>query len=102
MLGSPLRVLDPNLQELYEFYALLKSLERQLHLVFLTGVSRFTQVNTFPSLKNLQDITWDLRYAALCGSTEQEVQDYLGQHIEAAAEDFRWDLPNKWIRLREY
>ena len=40
---------------------------------FLTGVSKFSKVSLFSGLNNLQDITLDPRYSALCGYTDADL-----------------------------
>lgn len=44
-------------------YSCLKKVDHLLQFVFLTGVSKFSKVNIFSGVNNLQDITLDKRYA---------------------------------------
>ena len=55
------------------FYGVLKSADRYLRFVFLTGVTKFSQVSVFSDLNNLDDISMDDRYIEICGITEQEI-----------------------------
>lgn len=56
------------------FYGVLKSADRYLRFVFLTGVTKFAQVSIFSDLNQLQDISMWQDYAALCGITSEELK----------------------------
>lgn len=74
--------------ELKNFYGTLKGsdVDANMHFLFITGVSKFSKVALFSDLNNLEDITNDKRAAALVGYTDQEVDQYLVQHIQAFAD----------------
>ena len=55
------------------FYGVLKSSDRYLRFVFLTGVTKFAQVSVFSDLNQLNDISLDLVYATVCGITKEEL-----------------------------
>lgn len=55
------------------FYGVLKSADRYLRFVFLTGVTKFAQVSVFSDLNNLNDISMKPQYATLCGITLDEL-----------------------------
>ena len=55
------------------FYGVLKSSDRYLRFVFLTGVTKFAQVSVFSDLNQLNDISMDYAYNALCGITREEL-----------------------------
>ena len=52
-------------QTLKAFYGVLKSADRYLRFVFLTGVTKFSQVSVFSDLNQLNDISMDFSYATL-------------------------------------
>jgi hypothetical protein len=56
------------------FYTVVKSLDRYLKFIFITGVSKFAKVSVFSGMNNLTDISMDRRYATLCGITQQELE----------------------------
>ena len=56
-----------------ELFSPLKKLEPYLRFVFLTGITKFSQMSLFSTLNNLDDISLDDEYCALCGFTEDEV-----------------------------
>lgn len=68
---------EPLLEEyrriLKAFYGVLKSADRYLRFVFLTGVTKFAQVSVFSDLNQLQDISTWPDYASLCGITKEEL-----------------------------
>lgn len=68
---------------LRNFYTILKLKAEQLHFVFLTGVSKISQVSIFSGLNNLKDLTLDEDYAGICGYTQGELEtnfsDYIGK-----------------------
>ncbi len=71
---------------LREFYLTLKSCDDHLRLVFITGVSKFSQVSVFSGLNNLQDISMDPDYAGLCGYTQEELENDFDPYITRLAQ----------------
>lgn len=71
-------ILDESLLDEYRrilkaFYGVLKSSDRYLRFVFLTGVTKFAQVSVFSDLNQLNDISMDYDYQTLCGITKAEL-----------------------------
>jgi hypothetical protein len=56
------------------FYSVLKSADEYLQFVFLTGVTKFSQVSIFSDLNHLTDISLDPRYSDICGITQEEME----------------------------
>ncbi|WP_194847396.1 ATP-binding protein [Candidatus Neptunochlamydia vexilliferae] len=71
-----------NRDTLKGFFGTLKGLDAQLRFIFVTGISKFSQVSLFSSLNNLNDITMDPKYAELMGYTEGEIKSSFAEHIE--------------------
>ncbi len=69
------------------FYIVLKSMDRYLRFVFLTGVSKFSRVGVFSGLNSLYDISLHDRYAALPGITQEELEANFAPYIERFAMD---------------
>ena len=67
------------------FFGVLKSQDPYIRFAFLTGVSRFSYVSIFSDLNNLEDISMDREYAAICGISEDELQTYFKNSIQALA-----------------
>lgn len=64
------------------FYGVLKSADRYLRFVFLTGVTKFSQVSVFSDLNQLNDISMNRAFAEICGITRQELEANFQQEIE--------------------
>ena len=58
---------------LKDFYSIIKDSDSHVRFAFLTGVSKFTKVSIFSGLNNLEDITLDKRFSAICGYTDYDV-----------------------------
>ncbi len=63
-------------------YGMIKSSDEHMRFVFLTGVSKFSKVSLFSGLNNLNDITLDERYAAICGYTEEDLEKVFAPELE--------------------
>jgi hypothetical protein len=86
-LSEPTNVMEPIREFLQGFYRVLKASDEYLHFVFLTGISKFAKVSIFSALNNLVDITMDSEYAAICGLTQDEVEDNFIPYIEQIAKE---------------
>ena len=73
----------------------LKAQAQYLRFVFLTGISKFSQLSVFSELNNLQQMTFDPAYEAICGISEQELLTYLKPDIELLTEKMN-DLYRRW------
>lgn len=81
---------DEELQTRYRnlltaFYTVLKSADKWLQFVFITGVTKFAQVGIFSNLNQLMDISLDHRFSDLCGLTAQEIEANCAPELEALA-----------------
>ncbi|MDR2897451.1 MAG: ATP-binding protein [Spirochaetaceae bacterium] len=73
--------------ELKGFYGALKSSDKYLRFVFLTGVTKFSHVSVFSDLNHLVDLSLDPRYADICGITQQEVEENFDPEITEILEN---------------
>ena len=67
------------------FFSTLKSYDRYLKFVFLTGVTKFSKVSIFSDLNQLRDISMTTEYAEICGITEKEITENLMPRVCAMA-----------------
>ena len=67
------------------FYGVLKSNDRYLRFVFLTGVTNFSHVSVFSDLNQLNDISMDYDFATICGITHKELLATFAPEIEQLA-----------------
>ena len=59
---------------LQSFYAPLKDLDPYLRFVFITGITKFSQLSIFSQLNNLENISMQDKFAELCGITQAELE----------------------------
>lgn len=69
------------------FFSTLKSYDRYLKFVFITGVTKFSKVSIFSDLNQLQDISMDREFAGICGMTESELPENFEAEINSMAEE---------------
>lgn len=68
------------------FYGVLKTADRYLRFVFLTGVTKFSQVSVFSDLNQLNDISMKPQYATICGITKDELINNFLPELEQLGE----------------
>jgi len=65
-----------------DLFSPLKGQAQYLRFVFLTGISKFSQLSVFSELNNLRILTFDPEYEGVCGITEEELFTQLKPDIE--------------------
>lgn len=86
--GSERLLEDWNREVLKGFYSVFKAADSDLQFVLLTGVTKFSQVSVFSGFNQPQDISMDSRYDALCGITQQELEQYFPEPIGTMAASY--------------
>ncbi|MDR1081357.1 MAG: AAA family ATPase [Deltaproteobacteria bacterium] len=81
--------LDIAKQTLHGFYNALKSCDSMIERVFITGITKFSQLSVFSAMNNLSDITFQPEYATICGFSLEEIQQYYCHHLNIALSDFQ-------------
>ncbi len=71
------------------FYSPLKDCEPMLRFVFLTGITKFSQLSIFSELNNIKNISMDEPYAGICGITMEELLTQMSDDIDELAEKRR-------------
>ncbi|MBQ9218367.1 MAG: AAA family ATPase, partial [Muribaculaceae bacterium] len=86
---------------LTEFYGPVKSMGEHLRFVFLTGITKFSQMSIFSTINNLTNISMERQWEGICGITAQELVDNFTVDVErlAQANDMTTDL--MWTALRD-
>ncbi len=89
---------------LKNFYSVVKEQDANLELVFITGVSKFSKVSIFSGINNLKDLTLDPNYAAICGYTQLELEEYFALHLKAVDKEElkRWYNGYNFLGERVY
>lgn len=65
------------------FYSPLKACDPYLRFVFLTGITKFSQLSIFSELNNIQNISMLPEYAAVCGITQEEMEAQMNVDVDA-------------------
>ena len=73
-------------EEMRKLFSPLKAQGEYLRFLFLTGISKFSQMSIFSELNNLQNISMRDDYSAICGITEHELRTQLKTDIEMMAQ----------------
>ena len=82
-------------------YAPLKDCDPYLRFVFITGISKFSQLSIFSEINNLTVISMDDEYAALCGFTQQEIEENFQEGIKQLAEKEELSVEQTLDKLRQ-
>ena len=69
------------------FFSTLKSYDRYIKFVFITGVTKFSKVSIFSDLNQLKDISLVRDYSGICGITEDEMKDTFMLEIDELARE---------------
>jgi GTPase SAR1 family protein len=80
------------------FYAVLKNSENYLRFFFVTGVSKFSKVSIFSDLNHITDLTMHPDFTTAVGYTQQELEFYFEEHLQAAQETLQM---NRSVLLEE-
>ena len=72
-------------QVMRNFYSPLKDCDPYLRFVFITGITKFSQLSIFSELNNLRNISMEEDYAAVCGITKEEMLTQMHDYIEQLA-----------------
>ena len=85
-----------------EVFAILKADDKYEKFVFITGITKFTQISLFSVLNNLSNISFDSEYAALCGITKEEVLRDFKPEINKLAASKGWTFDEAVVQLTAY
>ncbi len=76
-------------QVMQDFYSPIKDCDKYLRFVFITGITKFSQLSIFSELNNLNNISMLKDYAGVCGITEEEMLTQLDDGIETLAGELK-------------
>ena len=71
------------------FYSPLKDCEPKLRFVFMTGITKFSQLSIFSELNNITNISMDEPYAGICGITKEELLTQMREDIDCLAKNLK-------------
>ena len=84
------------------FYSPLKDCEPYLRFVFLTGITKFSQLSIFSELNNISNVSMDDEYAGICGITMEELTTEMEADVEALGEKLGMTKEETLQALRAY
>lgn len=85
-----------------EVFAILKADDKYEKFVFITGITKFTQISLFSVLNNLSNISFEPEYAAICGITKEEVLRDFKPEINKLAASKGWTFDEAVVQLTAY
>ena len=96
---------DKNLEEehrniLKSFYSVFKGADEHLQFVFLTGVTKFSQVSVFSGFNQPLDISMHSKYETLCGISQEELNAVFREPIEEMAAVYRCSYDEMMAQLK--
>ena len=88
---------------LQNFYRPLKAADPYLRFVFLTGITKFSQLSIFSALNNIKNVSMDEQFSDICGITAEELTtqmlpdiDLLGEKLGKSREETITALRNNY------
>ena len=82
------------------FYSVFKSADENLQFVFLTGVTKFSQVSVFSGFNQPKDISLHTKYETLCGISQEELEKNFSEPIEEMAVVYRCSFDEMMGKLK--
>ena len=83
------------------FYVPVKSMDKYLRFVFITGITKFSQMSIFSTINNLRNISMDKQWETICGITQSELEDNFEERLQALGEDKCWSREQTMAELRD-
>ena len=83
------------------FYSPLKDCEPYLRFVFLTGITKFSQLSIFSELNNIKNISMDEPYSGICGITKDELLTQMSDDIDELATKLKLTREQTIDKLKE-
>ncbi len=83
-LGTPKE--EENRKVLASFFSVLKDADEHIRFVMVTGVTKFSHVSLFSGANQLNDISMSHKYDAICGITQEELENTFSEGIQKLAD----------------
>ncbi len=83
------------------FYSPIKSLDPYFEFVFLTGITKFSQLSIFSELNNLYNISMYDQYSTICGISSDELHTQMLQDVERLAEHLHISVDDTFALLKK-
>ena len=98
--GEKISLEEYNRNTLKAFYSTFKAADQHLKFVFLTGVTKFSQVSVFSGFNQPEDISMSPQFDTLCGITEDEMEQYFHEPISKMAALYHYSYDEMRAKLR--
>ena len=99
--GNRVLMEEKNRNILRSFYSTFKSADEDLQFVFLTGVTKFSQVSVFSGFNQPADISMVEDFDTLCGITQEELEYYFAEPITELAKKYHQTVPGTKELLKQ-
>lgn len=83
------------------FYSPLKACDPYLRFMFMTGITKFSQLSIFSELNNINNVSMDEEYADICGITEEEMATQMRPGICSLAQKLSLTEEETLDKLKE-
>ncbi len=100
-LGRMITLEEKHRNIMKSFYATFKSADADLRFVFLTGVTKFSQISMFSGFNQPDDISLSGDYEALCGITKDELRQYFAEPISELAKKYHCTDEEMFAKLKQ-
>lgn len=100
-LGKQITLEEYNRAMLRAFYSTFKGADQHLQFIFLTGVTKFSQVSVFSDFNQPNDISMDIQYDTLCGLTDEEITQYFQEPIAEMANIYGCSVEEMRAELKQ-
>lgn len=84
-----------------DFFTGLKDYGYCIKCVFLTGITKFTQISLFSVLNTVTNISFYNDYATICGLTEEEIKEHLHEELQVFANKKGWSMEGTLVKLKD-
>ncbi len=84
------------------FYSIIKASDEHIKFVMLTGITRFSKVSIFSGLNNLEDITMVDEFSTMLGYTQEELEHYFSEYIDALVEKMKKSREDILSEIKEW
>ena len=100
-LGKQITLEEYNRAMLRAFYSTFKGADQHLQFIFLTGVTKFSQVSVFSDFNQPNDISMDIQYDTICGLTDEEITQYFQEPIAEMANIYGCSVEEMRAELKQ-
>ncbi len=70
------------------FYTPVKALGEHIRFLFITGITKFSQMSIFSTINHLSNISMEKEWEGLCGITAQELESNFQPELDALAREY--------------